>query len=584
LADDAGPATDPSTDPTTAKTEDLRLTFIGFGKGFVFNGAGPNVGETPNEKSAGTGVDALLTLPPGASPTSIAGADTILSTLFPLSGHTLLSALDQLGGAQLAAGFNLMSGSPIFTSDSVQTVLWARGGGGNTLASARLGRDGMQVASAGQVLTDAGEQTAQLPMGGPSAGHISVWGRGYGVFTNVDNQTTPNVVPGFKENRYGGIVGADYSFNDNWLVGVVGNYSHDTADFKLGAGNTKVNSYLFGLYGQYRQGPWYVNAIGSGGWSDYTSNRNLSFPLPPLTAHSSYSGQNWGVYAEGGWDLPVNNFKLTPFIGLGYLHQNIDQFTETGAAPFNLTLKGDNDSLQTSLGLRASTTFQVGSGWLTPELRAIWEHEFMDQQQTTTDAFAINPGAQFQIRGPMLSRETGVIGGGLTYTINPSAKVFVDYDFRANSDFTSHQVSAGVKWTFGAPPPPPPPPAPPPVPAAQPAPPPPAQAQTFVVYFDFDKSALTPEAMGIIKQAAAAYKQTGAVNLKVDGYTDLAGTAQYNIGLSKRRADVVRAELVKDGVPNNAVAEAWHGKDNPAVPTPDGVREPRNRRATIMLP
>jgi len=122
------------------------------------------------------------------------------------------------------------------------------------------------------------------------------------------------------------------------------------------------------------------------------------------------------------------------------------------------------------------------------------------------------------------------------------------------------------------------------VPAAQPAPPPPAQAQTFVVYFDFDKSALTPEAMGIIKQAAAAYKQTGAVNIKVDGYTDLAGTAQYNVGLSKRRADVVRSELVKDGVPNNAVAEAWHGKDNPAVPTPDGVREPRNRRATIMLP
>ncbi len=127
-------------------------------------------------------------------------------------------------------------------------------------------------------------------------------------------------------------------------------------------------------------------------------------------------------------------------------------------------------------------------------------------------------------------------------------------------------------------------PAPPPVPAAQPAPPPPAQAQTFVVYFDFDKSDLTPEARSIILQAATVYKQTGAVNLKVDGYTDLAGTAKYNIGLSKRRADAVRAELVRDGVPNNAVNEAWHGKDNPAVPTPDGVRESRNRRATIMLP
>ena len=214
--------------------------------------------------------------------------------LFPLSGQTLLGALDQLGGAQYAADFNLMSGSPIFTSDSVQTVLWARGGGGNTLASARLGRDGMQVASAGQVLTDAGQQTAQLPMGGPSADRFSVWGRGYGVFTNVDNQTSPNVVPGYKENRYGGIIGADYSFNDHWLVGVVGNYSHDTADFKQGAGNTKVNNYLFGLYGQFRQGPWYVNAIGSGGFEQLHQHPQHQLAAIPAVAHSSYSGAELG--------------------------------------------------------------------------------------------------------------------------------------------------------------------------------------------------------------------------------------------------------------------------------------------------
>jgi len=326
-----------------------------------------------------------------------------------------------------------------------------------------------------------------------------------------------------------------------------------------------------------------VNAIGSGGFSDYTSIRNISSPIP-ATANASYHGENYGGYVEGGWDFPIQSFKVTPFLGLGYLHQTIDQFTETGAGLENLTVKGDEDSLQTSLGVRASTTFQVGDGWLTPEVRAAWQHEFLDQQQTITNAFVVNPGTTFQIRGPQFSRESGIIGAGLTYTISPSAKVFVDYDFKANSDFTSHMVSGGVKWTFGAAPAPPPPPAPPPVPAAQPAPPPPSQVQMFVVYFDFDKSVLTPEAVGIIRQAADTFKRTGAVTIKVDGYTDLAGTAKYNIGLSKRRADAVRGELVKDGVPNNSVAEAWHGKDNPAVPTPDGVREPRNRRATIALP
>jgi OOP family OmpA-OmpF porin len=73
------------------------------------------------------------------------------------------------------------------------------------------------------------------------------------------------------------------------------------------------------------------------------------------------------------------------------------------------------------------------------------------------------------------------------------------------------------------------------------------------------------------------------VTIRIDGYTDLAGTQKYNIALSKRRADAVRTELAKDGVANSAVAEAWHGKENPAVPTPDGVREPRNRRVTLAL-
>ena len=121
--------------------------------------------------------------------------------------------------------------------------------------------------------------------------------------------------------------------------------------------------------------------------------------------------------------------------------------------------------------------------------------------------------------------------------------------------------------------------APPPPPAAAPAPVP----KQFVVYFEFDKSALTPEGAKVVQDAAAAYKATGSAKVAVAGYTDLSGTQQYNIGLSKRRADTVRGALVRAGVPDGVIAESWHGKENPAVPTPDGVREPRNRRVEIAL-
>ena len=125
---------------------------------------------------------------------------------------------------------------------------------------------------------------------------------------------------------------------------------------------------------------------------------------------------------------------------------------------------------------------------------------------------------------------------------------------------------------------------PPPAAAAPPPPPPaapPPAPKQFVVYFEFDRFNLTPEGARVVQDAAAAYRATGSARVAVAGYTDLAGTQQYNIGLSKRRADTVRRGLVQAGVPDGVIAESWHGKENPAVPTPDGVREPRNRRVEI---
>jgi outer membrane protein OmpA-like peptidoglycan-associated protein len=52
--------------------------------------------------------------------------------------------------------------------------------------------------------------------------------------------------------------------------------------------------------------------------------------------------------------------------------------------------------------------------------------------------------------------------------------------------------------------------------------------------------------------------------------------------LSKRRAESVAARLEKDGVPSSEIAIVAKGKHDLLVPTKDGVREPQNRRVTIV--
>jgi outer membrane protein OmpA-like peptidoglycan-associated protein len=125
------------------------------------------------------------------------------------------------------------------------------------------------------------------------------------------------------------------------------------------------------------------------------------------------------------------------------------------------------------------------------------------------------------------------------------------------------------------------------VPYAVPTPPPPPPAQaaprSFMVYFDWDRADLTPTARQVISQAAAAAAQAPGTRLEVNGFTDLSGAAQYNATLSARRAAAVAAELARDGVDRDAIAVQSFGKTHPAVPTPDGVREPHNRDVEIDL-
>jgi outer membrane protein OmpA-like peptidoglycan-associated protein len=121
-------------------------------------------------------------------------------------------------------------------------------------------------------------------------------------------------------------------------------------------------------------------------------------------------------------------------------------------------------------------------------------------------------------------------------------------------------------------------------PAPQPATPAQAEAAKFLVFFDWDKATLTPEARRIIASAADEYKRTGSTRIVTTGHTDLSGTPQYNLRLSERRAEAVKAELVRLGVPATVITTIGKGEEDPLVPTKDGVREAQNRRVEIVIP
>jgi outer membrane protein OmpA-like peptidoglycan-associated protein len=101
------------------------------------------------------------------------------------------------------------------------------------------------------------------------------------------------------------------------------------------------------------------------------------------------------------------------------------------------------------------------------------------------------------------------------------------------------------------------------------------------VFFDWNKSDITPEAAGILDNALTSYQSCGNAQVMLAGFTDRSGTATYNVGLSQRRADSVKAYFGSHGVPETVLTTQAFGETKPRVETADGVRELQNRRVEI---
>jgi outer membrane protein OmpA-like peptidoglycan-associated protein len=144
------------------------------------------------------------------------------------------------------------------------------------------------------------------------------------------------------------------------------------------------------------------------------------------------------------------------------------------------------------------------------------------------------------------------------------------------SDDYNHTILVGVRYNFGQA-------APEPVaPIAAPVPASPV-SRSYLVFFDWDKAVLSDRARQIVSEAASNSTKVQYTRLEVNGYTDTSGTPKYNQGLSVRRAQAVAAELVKDGVPKNAISIQGFGETHLLVQTGANVREPQNRRVEIII-
>lgn len=340
----------------------------------------------------------------------------------------------------------------------------------------------------------------------------------------------------------------------------------------------------FGSPGTGPNGP-YIR--GEGGWShmnDMTGHTTTG------TTYTSKQNEGFAVGGAFGWKLDQLRLEL----GLDFSNSGIKEIDLNNAPASSVSgsVKNTSAMVRALWDLRTGTNFvpYIGIG--------------VGASHVTLDGVRGNGTALSNSSDNVFAYEPIV---GVNYLVTPNLALGVEYRYFATVDpsFTytpggrlglkneSHNVLASLTWYFGVPEPTPAmqpgPPAPPPQagpPMVPPAPPPaPAPApMTYVVFFNLNSAALTPEGHNVVAQAATAFQQNAKTEIRLTGFTDTSGRAGYNLALSRRRAEAVRAELVHLGVPASDIGVAWKGEADPRVPTPNGVREAQNRRVEIIIP
>lgn len=106
---------------------------------------------------------------------------------------------------------------------------------------------------------------------------------------------------------------------------------------------------------------------------------------------------------------------------------------------------------------------------------------------------------------------------------------------------------------------------------------------TYGITFDVNKADIKSESFGTLKGIAGVLAENPDVNVKIIGHTDGDGDDAKNLDLSKRRAESVKNELVKNfGIDSSRLTTEGAGETKPIAANDIPVNKARNRRVEII--
>ncbi|WP_171268136.1 autotransporter domain-containing protein [Oceanidesulfovibrio marinus] len=396
-------------------------------------------------------------------------------TAFALGGRSmglsqlLTSATNDATGemAEMLAGLDFSSGAEIsyamesLSAESYGAFSQSALEGGRALTAAQRaglrsggvapGRTYIGDLNQGGGTSDAPQSTglaADEAPGSAGSPELTVFLEPFGMHAN---QGSSGDRVGYDAMTWGLAAGFLYHPTESWTLGIApGFFSQSLQEDGPGDGEGSVVEWSVAALIGYATDDFYMDAMARLGWDSFRSNKDLVLPGMPRSADARWNGTNLTFALGGGYDFHAGGFTFGPVGSLAWSNLHEDSFEEKDAGLLGQHIRARNSqSLNTELGARITRTFESEYGDITPELRMVWNAEWLDGGRSISSSFIGYAGGRYSAQLADQRYRAGLLDAGLTWAVTDRfsivARTSVEL-FRPDHDSLSGSLR--LQYTF----------------------------------------------------------------------------------------------------------------------------------------
>lgn len=266
------------------------------------------------------------------------------------------------------------------------------------------------------------------------------WFEGYGIGSKFDTQAT---FPGDRRTTWGGVAGIGMEVVPGVTLGLSVDQSRTKVNIISLPQSAVIDLTQVGGNAAFESGPWTLALSGVYGFANVDSRRTESGGVFVDTA--SYGANLWGGFAELSYLWTSGDWRIVPKGGFDGQRVETNAFTESGGPG---TVSGTS---QVSSRVRAFAGAEVGHTWfgngimfdLSGYGRAV-DILWQDIGQLNVSG----GGGPASLQGIAESRLGADAGAVATWRLSQATKIYLAYDGRFRSNFTSHAGTVGAEFRW----------------------------------------------------------------------------------------------------------------------------------------